>query len=173
MTGSYSIRLARREEVARLGEIEAAAAELFVDTPVHTDLRGAVFDAEDLAALIDLGQVWVACYQDEVPVGFIIVVKVDDTLHIEELDVLPGFGRRGIGLALLEHACRWGIEAGFNAATLSTFRDVPWNAPFYLKHGFQILEPEELTEWMVRLQEIEGSKGLRPETRVMMRRELC
>ena len=172
MNESFSIRLARRDEVERLGMIERTAGDLFAGTDIAADLNGSTFDPDDLAELIELGQVWVACFDDDLPVGFVIVLKFGDVRHIEEVDVLPEFGQRGIGTALLEHVCSWAASNGFLAATLSTFRDVPWNAPFYLKHGFRILAPHEYTSYVVSMQETEERSGLRLETRVVMRREL-
>ena len=172
MSSGFTIRLARPDEVARLGEIEDRASKLFEPTDIFDDLNGEIFDPAELAKLIEKQQVWIACGVDDVPVGFVILLKVDDILHIEELDVLPEFGRRGIGADLVEHACRWAADNGFTGATLSTFRDIPWNAPFYSKHDFRVVEPSEFTPWMVRLQETEASKGLRIETRVIMRRPL-
>ena len=172
MSQTFSIRLARPNEVARLGEIEARASDLFEGTPVFANLNGEIYDSHELAELIAMGQAWVACLEDDVPVGFVILLHIDDVIHVEELDVLPKFGRRGIGTALLEHACRWGNKNGFIAATLSTFRDIPWNAPFYAKHGFQTLGPSEYTPWMSKMREIEKQKGLPVDTRVIMRRAL-
>ena len=172
MSQTFSIRLARPNEVARLGEIEARASDLFEGTPVFADLNGEIYDSHELAELIAMGQAWVACLEDDVPVGFVILLHIDDVIHVEELDVLPKFGRRGIGTALLEHACRWGNKNGFIAATLSTFRDIPWNAPFYEKHGFRILEPQEFTDRMMAMRHTEASNGLPIEKRVIMRREL-
>lgn len=172
MSDALSIRLARPNEVARLGFIEDRASELFESTDIINDLNGEVFDPAELANLIAKQQVWVACDESDLAVGFVIVLKNDDVIHIEELDVLPELGRRGIGTALLEHVCRWGRDAGFIAATLSTFRDVPWNAPFYSRRGFRVIDPDEYTSWMVELRHLERSKGLRLETRVIMRRRL-
>lgn len=56
--------------------------------------------------------------------------------------------------------------------TLSTFRDVPWNAPFYSKNGFRALSPSEWTPTMRAIREKEAQHGLRVEARVFMRREL-
>ena len=172
MSPGISIRLARAGELGRLGEIESRASDLFEGTDVFADLNGEIYDPQELTELIAKGQVWVACLEDDEPVGFVILLPIDGVIHVEELDVLPEFGRRGIGAALLEHSCRWAIENDFTAATLSTFRDVPWNAPFYSRYGFGILEPAEFTPWMMRLRETEDSKGLRNETRVIMRRGL-
>jgi len=56
--------------------------------------------------------------------------------------------------------------------TLSTLRDVPWNAPFYGKLGFRILVERELTQTLRELLESEARLGLPMKNRVLMRREL-
>jgi len=69
-------------------------------------------------------------------VGFICVVLVDGEAHIDQLSVLPDHGGRGTGRALLEAAIAWARASGLSGVTLTTFRDVPWNAPFYRRVGF-------------------------------------
>ena len=56
--------------------------------------------------------------------------------------------------------------------TLSTFRDVAWNGPFYRKHGFVDLAPAAWTPGMRSIREKEARHGLRTEVRVFMRRDL-
>jgi hypothetical protein len=56
--------------------------------------------------------------------------------------------------------------------TLSTFRDVPWNGPFYRKRGFQDLSAADWTTDMLAIREREAQHGLRVEARVFMRRVL-
>lgn len=172
MSDPYFIRPARLDEGERLGEIEETAATIFADAGIFAEMHAECFPADELAKLIAQGQVWVACFDDDVAVGFVVVMTIEDGAHIDELDVMPDLGRRGIGAALLEHACEWAKVNGFPYATLSTYRDVPWNAPFYLKHGFRILEPEELPPEMLVIRKIEKQKGLPLDKRVIMRREL-
>jgi 4-diphosphocytidyl-2-C-methyl-D-erythritol kinase len=54
-------------------------------------------------------------------------------------------GRRGIGAALLEHACDWARAAGYRRVDLGTLADVPWNAPFYARHGFVAVDKNDPT----------------------------
>ena len=64
-------------------------------------------------------------------------------LHVYEFSVHPDWQGRGIGTALLR-ACQ--IDArncGFTAVTLTTFEQVPWNAPFYRRMGFRDVDPVE------------------------------
>jgi hypothetical protein len=53
--------------------------------------------------------------------------------------------------------------------TLTTFRDVPWNAPFYARLGFRILEPSAWTPGLMALLALEESRGLPRRLRVAMR----
>ena len=36
--------------------------------------------------------------------------------------------------------------------TLSTFRDLPWNAPFYRTLGFRELPRKQMTDWMLEIE---------------------
>ncbi|OUL32873.1 hypothetical protein BV372_18135 [Nostoc sp. T09] len=61
---------------------------------------------------------------------------------------------------------------GYPIASLSTFRDIPWNSPFYWKLGFHVLDESELTAGFqqIRLQKAEA--GLPIADRVIMQCEL-
>lgn len=72
-------------------------------------------------------------------VGFVSIRLVDDGGHVDQLSVLPDHGRRGLGRALLDQAIGWARDEGLPVVTLTTFRDVPWNAPFYRRVGFEVV----------------------------------
>jgi GNAT superfamily N-acetyltransferase len=95
-----------------------------------------------------------------------------DVVYVEEMDVLAEHGRRGLGGRLFETVCTWAAEHGYAAVTLSTFRDVPWNGPFYRRHGFPDLPPAAWTPGMRAIHENEAHHGLRTDVRVFMRRDL-
>jgi len=92
--------------------------------------------------------------------------------YVEEMDVLAEHGRRGLGGRLLDAVCDWAQAHGHPAVTLSTFRDVSWNGPFYRKHGFADLPPGAWTPGMHVIREQEARHGLRTDVRVFMRRTL-
>jgi GNAT superfamily N-acetyltransferase len=81
----------------------------------------------------------------KIVVGYAIAREVDDTLYLQQIDVEPRHGRRGIGAALITTVCNWAIQEGYAIVSLSTFRDIPWNAPFYAKLGFCPVDEAELT----------------------------
>jgi GNAT superfamily N-acetyltransferase len=74
------------------------------------------------------------------PVGFAQVGEADGNAHLEELAVLPGHMRQGLGTRLVEEACAWAAEHGYPAITLTTYADVPWNAPYYERLGFAVVD---------------------------------
>jgi GNAT superfamily N-acetyltransferase len=94
--------------------------------------------------------------------------KIENYAHLDELDVLPSHEGKGIGTTLLATVCSWAKDMGYPAVTLRTFRDVPWNAPFYQRRGFRIVESEALSLAHVGLEASERQRGLRTDLRVTM-----
>jgi len=70
----------------------------------------------------------------------------------------------------VEATCRWAARQGLLAVTLTTFRHLPWNAPFYARRGFRVLSPDELGPGLRAALRGERAQGLR--RRVAMRRPL-
>jgi GNAT superfamily N-acetyltransferase len=106
-------------------------------------------------------------------VGLAATVTVDGRPHLEQLAVHPGHGRRGIGGALLEAVCAEAAAAGHTRLTLTTFRDLPWNGPWYAARGFAVLPR---AEWGPGLEEVwraEERAGIRVLPRVVMARVLA
>lgn len=114
--------------------IERAAATLFAQEPSVDPAK--TRSEADYARLIRKGHSLVA-HVGEQMAGFIATEPFGRELHIWEMDVDPALQRRGIGTGLVR-ACQ--IDArnsGFRALTLTTFRDLPWNGPFYARLGFE------------------------------------
>lgn len=105
-------------------------------------------------------------------VGFALCGEVDGQAHLFEMDVVPERGRRGIGSALLESVCSEAAERGFSAMTLTTLRDVPWNAPFYAERRFAELPEEEWGEQLAGIIARERMLGFPMRLRVVMERKL-
>lgn len=138
MTGTeWSLRLARADDAEQMPAIERAASSLFAGDP---DLCSFDFDdlwePDELRGFIRKGHCLVSHIHEEI-VGFLVSQPFQRELHIWEMDVLPTHQRKGIGAGLIR-ACQ--IDArnsGFRALTLTTFRDLAWNAPFYKRLGFE------------------------------------
>lgn len=131
--GTWSLRLARAEDAAALPAIEAAAAVAFADEPSIDPSRAR--SPDDYARLIRKGHSLVA-HVGEAMAGFLVAQPFGRELHIWEMDVAPAFQRRGIGSGLVRATMIDATNTGFSALTLTTFRDLAWNAPFYARLGF-------------------------------------
>ena len=166
-----TIGRARREELALLPEIERRAATLFSAEDLAPELLDHVTPVADLEEAHRDGRLLVARDEERV-VGFVHVVWLAEDAHLQEIDVEPEFGRRGIGRRLVEAACDWARAQGCDGITLSTYRDVPWNAPFYARLGFEVVPIHHLSPAQRTLREREAKVGLDPFRRVFMIRAL-
>jgi GNAT superfamily N-acetyltransferase len=116
------------------------------------------------------GHLWVALTDDR-PVGFAHVELIErDAAHLEEIDVHPDHSRRGVGRSLVLQVCQWAARHGYESVTLTTFRDVPWNMPFYSRLGFRVVPSEQLSTGLRTVVDDETRRGLDPLRRVVMRR---
>ena len=70
-------------------------------------------------------------------VAFLAARAEDERLHIAEFDVRRDFQGRGIGRRMLAATADWARSNGFRALSLTTFRAIPWNGPFYASCGFR------------------------------------
>lgn len=111
---------------------------------------------------------WVAGDRDGIPVGFAYVEKLGECWHLEELDVHPHHQKQGLGSALVRKFCDRARELGIPAITLTTFRDIPWNAPFYEKLGFVAIALPECSVELQALVRSEHQRGLQQDKRVIM-----
>lgn len=165
----YTIRRSQASDLPLLGEVERMAAGLFAGLELAAGVLADVTGLEDFEAAHAEGNLWVAAGPSDEPVGFAFVEALGDCAHLDELDVHPDHGRRGLGAALVRAVCAAARERGFPAVTLTTFRDVAWNAPFYAKLGFRALRTEELSPELADLMRAEADRGLPAERRVVMR----
>ena len=125
----YAIGPARAEHIPLLPAIELAAARLLRGYAPELVLAETTDEHTFLDAARD-GQLWVAS-RGKLPVGFALVrMLAHDLPHLEEIDVDPPHGRRGLGSALIRTVCDWETVSGYAMLTLTTFRVVPWNSPF-------------------------------------------
>lgn len=168
----WSLRLARPDDADAMPAIERAAAELFRSDP---DLAGSDFDdvwePDELRPLIRKGHCLVVHVGDELA-GFLASEPFRRELHIHEMSVDPRFQQRGIGAGLLRACAVDARNCGFAALTLTTFRDVPWNGPFYARMGFAEVTDLASHSRLAAALEEEARRGLPRERRCAMIRFL-
>ena len=160
------VAIARRRDLRALGAIELAAAELLCGHAPATVLNELTSEQDLLDAYHD-GRLWVALV-DDVPVGFALVTLIEKhCAHLQEINVHPAHGRQGVGRALVAAVCEWADSRGFKAVSLTTFRDIAFNMPFYLRLGFEEISGSELRSALAEVLRDEVQRGL--DRRVAMR----
>jgi predicted N-acetyltransferase YhbS len=152
-------------------DVERASGSLFAAIGMDAVANDDPLPSTTLARYCAAGRAWVAADGERVA-GYILVDIVDGHAHIEQVSVHPEFGRRGIGRALVEIVVVWARGQGMPSVTLLTFREVPWNAPYYARLGFQPLNDSALEPELRRLREHERAMGLDVGARCAMRREV-
>jgi GNAT superfamily N-acetyltransferase len=168
------IRGGRLSDVPRLGEIEVAGSTLFATHGMfNEELRGPMSPADitNLETHIAAGHLWVADVDGTVA-AYVMTSEVDGNAHVDQVTVDPDFGRQRIGRALIEYAVDVARTEGFAQMTLTTYRDVPWNGPYYERLGFVILSADALPPAIRAIRDHERELGLDKWPRVAMVREL-
>lgn len=157
MAASYQIRLAQTADLACLQDIERTAATLFPEglLPDPND----AMPIEKLEKAKDSELLLVAALESAIA-GFAMLEEHEGFLHLAELAVHPDLGRRGIGTQLVEAAIEQAVRRKLSGVTLTTFQDIPWNAPFYAKVGFRILQDSELSPMLRDILLQEESLGM-------------
>jgi ribosomal protein S18 acetylase RimI-like enzyme len=168
--GQVNIRVAREDDFPVLQDIERAAGGWFLDVGMAEIASDDPFSLAELAGYAAAGRAWVAAGDDDVPVGYLLADLVGGDLHVEQVSVHPRAARLGIGRSLLDHAAGCAAAAGLPALTLTTFAQVPWNAPYYARLGFRVLDESELSADMRAVRDREIGHGLHRWPRVYMRR---
>lgn len=168
-----NIRTAHRDELPALRDLETAAGVLFRDIGMTDVAEHPPPALEVFEEYRRTGRLWVSVDDADRPTGFVLVELVDGAAHIEQLSVHPEHQGHGIGRELIGYVDRWAAAQGIPALTLSTFRSVPWNGPYYARLGFSELAGTELTPGLGRIQAAETAFGLDPAERIFMRRPVA
>jgi len=154
--GTHRVRPARAVDLTQIAAIENAGGPQFEEyfgDAVEPILLSPAMDGRQRAS--EPGFLLVA---GEPPVGFVHVLVIDGHAHLEQLSVLPEHQRRGVGAALTRAAMDEARAQGFDRLSLCTYRDVPWNGPFYRGLGFT--EVTDLAAYERRLRDKERELGL-------------
>lgn len=167
-----SIRCAEPRDLPRLQDVERAAGVAFRDLGMVAVAEDDPPTLEVLDAYRVRDRAWVVNDEDDVAVGYLLLDVVDGAAHVEQVSVDPACARRGLGRELLDAAARWAVERGFTAMTLTTFADVPWNAPYYARLGFTVVPDAEAGPELRAVRRHEQDLGLDAWPRVSMRRPL-
>jgi 8-oxo-dGTP pyrophosphatase MutT (NUDIX family)/GNAT superfamily N-acetyltransferase len=128
------VRPATAADLDGLAALETAADDRFstvLDTSGWAPARSGRDRAEHAGQLFVVGDPVLGCAQ---------LVELEHAgrsqAHLEQLSVHPAAGGHGLGTMLLRAVLGEALDRGHDRMTLVTFADVPWNAPWYARHGF-------------------------------------
>ncbi len=166
------IRTTTRAHAPQLPDVERSAAEAFRSAAGLEWLVSApVMSVETHERFIAEGTSWVA-EAGGAAVGFVCAEAVEGDLHVWELAVCQDRQGRGIGRRLMARAIDHARDCDLRSVTLTTFRGVPWNEPFYATLGFETLRVGETDPRLESILAREVDQGLPGERRCAMRLRL-
>jgi len=170
---TIGIRPARSADAGHFPDVERDSAQVFRAAPGLEWIAGDdVMAAEAHAAFIVAGTAWAAVAPEGGLCGFLSAEDTGAEMHIWQLSVAHARQGQGIGKRLIAAAEAEARRRGLHGLTLTTFRDVAWNAPFYARLGFAALAEADLDGRLAALLEREARLGLPVERRCAMRKRL-
>ena len=158
----YSIMPAQACHLHLLAAVEQAAASLFPPGSIPDAIRGDSLPLSMLEQAVLDKALWVAVPDDDpgTPVGFALLGRAGPFPLLAQVDVHPNHGRRGIGRRLVNTVIDAMRCASDSYLFLTTFSDVPWNAPFYASMGFRVVDEAHTPEPLAVILTEERSRGL-------------
>ncbi|WP_428409326.1 GNAT family N-acetyltransferase [Hyphococcus sp.] len=166
-----TIRPASAADIPLMQSLERDAAQAFRAVGYDFCADGPVRTHEEHERGLEGGAIFIAETDGEAA-GFILLWVVDRHAHLTEISIAERFQRRGIGRALIEAGEDWARERGFDAITLTTFRDVAWNAPFYRSLGYAEYAPGGGELDLAAVQAEEAQSGYAGKPRITMKKAL-
>lgn len=165
----YTFRPTSAADIPALPAIERAAAQRFNTLPELRWLAaGPAIGAARHQHFASANMSWLALAEGQ-PVGFLLAEAHDASLFIVEFSIHLDWQGRGLGRRLMAYAIEQAREKGFSALTLTTFREVPWNAPWYTRMGFEVVPESLLSDALRQKLREEAAHGLAAESRCAMR----
>lgn len=166
---SVTVRPSRAADAPLLPSVETSAGAAFLSIPgLEWIAHDGVMSVARHSELIEGGGCWVAADKSGRISGFLAGEAFNDALHICELSVSSDVQGKGVGSALVKAAIGWAEAKGKSAVTLSTFRDVAFNAPWYARMGFEELNRKTMNNRLAFVMQDEIAHGLPGDRRCAM-----
>jgi len=163
------LRAATADDIPLLQRLEVMAGLQFADIGLEAVAADEPPTVDALIGHISSGTAWVAELSGHI-VGYAVASIVDDEAHLDQVSVDPSMRGRSIGKALIDEVAQWGRVHGLDSLTLTTFADVPWNAPYYARLGFAALAAHDMGPELTAVREREAKLDeLAPRTAMRLR----
>ncbi len=171
------IRIGSSADIDMLADIDRDAGALFESAGLQLDTQNerelTLAERKRWLACLAAGPVMIAVDRAGEGVGFAAVATRDDEPYLDQLSVrLRSMGQR-IGTALLSAAVTVARQGGGQALWLTTYSHLSWNRPYYERHGFVLVSPEQCGEELRDELALERRLLPKPEERVVMRKALA
>lgn len=163
----YKIQLATKADVPLLDAIEAMAGRIFTPGSIPENVLAERVPDDIFMEAISHDRLVVAVDFSLCPVGFAFWQDIERSALLSLIEVNPRHGRKGLGTALVLSIINQVAKGRFSYLYLTTFNNIPWNAPFYKKLGFTRLDDEDQPKWIKDILLEEYEKGL--NDRIAMR----
>jgi GNAT superfamily N-acetyltransferase len=165
-------RFAAPHEASVIRTIEFEAGQRFVSVGMTGIADAPPMALELVERKIAASEIIVAVDTDATCAGFVMFEPQPARIYVQELDVLTSHAGRRIGAALIEQVAQLARRRHLPQLVLSTYREVPWNAPYYRRLGFRDIEAAELDAALIARRDAHIARGLDESKRVFMRRDL-
>ncbi|PKO03258.1 MAG: GNAT family N-acetyltransferase [Chloroflexi bacterium HGW-Chloroflexi-5] len=163
-----NIRLTNIEDIGLLRDIEDSSGKRFREIPSLAWIADDdAMSPETHLLYVTQSTSWVAEVDNQM-VGFVCAESVDEDLHVWLLAVQLEWQGKGIGRQLMKTVIEHAHLNKFLSVTLTTFRDVPWNEPFYRALGFEIIDSEMIDSRLKKILDDEIQHGLPGDLRCAM-----
>lgn len=166
------IRTAKETDYLLLPDVEVDAAQAFRDFGLDEPADYEPASATSYLNLPKNSAVFVADHQDRMVIGFVTLMPVDGQAYLKEVSVRRAFAGQGVGRQLIASAISWARQNLYQQMTLTTFADLPFNAPFYRKIGFSTFDPDQNWPELRAIRDHERKGGLELRPRVAMIKSL-
>ncbi len=177
----YRVRPACAADAPVLGAVEYAAAARFAGIGLGAIAGGRPTSAETYLTPVAEGRLWVVevlraggvSERGATVVGLAIAEMRDGEGFLAEISVHPDHAGRRLSLRLIDAVEAWAAALGCRSLRLTTFRDVPWNRPYYERLGFGLLDESEAGPEVRAVRAAERARGVDAQgPRVCMIREI-
>ncbi len=173
MKDAFRLRPATEADIADMRAAEQKAGETFRAIGYDFCADGPNRAPEEHQRVIAAGITFIAEAPSGETAGFAMLEPMDGEVHLLEIDVIPEHQKKGLARGLIASGEAWALTKGFDAMTLTTYRDVPWNAPFYRRLGFVEIEPGADRKGLLETITKEAAWGFAFRPRIAMRKRLA
>ena len=153
----YTLDSAKHQDIDAIIAVDLAAGQLFAPTGLlDPDALQDHVPADVLSTAIENDNLIVARAADASIAGFALVSNRSNALYLDQISVHPDHGRKGLGAVLVRCVLDLAKTRKAKRVALSTFRDLPWNGPFYRRLGFREIPKSKLTDWMKEIEAVQA-----------------